>query len=517
MKTNYSFNHGFRGVRFALLITLLITVSLSIILLIQSYSFVKKGRSETKELTVTLGKLTESENRLSAFLKVMPDMFFLLERNGTLIDNYLENTIVAPYLRPYLIGENIKDMQYIEKHIVDCSFQHIERLFATGEIQTFEFLSSQRLSSGVFYEARLVLCGDDKVLAVIRDISQRKKSEVRLYNMSIHDATTGLYNRNYFERELDKYRNEATTGIGIVICDIDGLKLVNDTLGHAVGDDYLKMVATILGECFAQNNVIARIGGDEFAILVRHTTATELSAIEVKMGESLTLINSMKRVIPVSLSVGYAVGNDDQKDLRELLKIADALMYREKLHHRQSEKSKNIDILTKMLEARDYITEGHCDRMQDLAGQLAETIGMSKKEVEDIRLFAQFHDIGKVGIPDRILFKPGKLTNEEKNEMERHTEIGYRIAQSSPVLSHLSDWILKHHEWWNGNGYPFRLKGEEIPLQSRILSIVDAFDAMTNNRPYRKSRSNEEALVEIAKFGGLQFDPTLVDKFVELI
>lgn len=264
-------------------------------------------------------------------------------------------------------------------------------------------------------------------------------------------------------------------------------------------------------------NVVARVGGDEFAVLIEHTTTKELSTIASKIEKLLAMINNEERIIPLSISLGYAVGDGTQKDLKELFMIADNLMYREKLHHRQSEKSKNIKILTKMLEVRDFITEGHGDRMQELSGKLAEAMGMSKNEIKDMHLFAQFHDIGKVGIPDRILFKPGRLTDEQMNEMKLHTEIGYRIAESSPDLAHISDWILKHHEWWDGNGYPFKLKGEEIPLPCRILSIVDAFDAMTNNRPYRKALSKANALVEIVKFKGTQFDPTLVDKFIELI
>lgn len=459
--------------------------------------------------------LKESENRLSAFLKVMPDMFFLLDRNGYLIDNYIENTIIPSHMQSDFLGKNIKNLDFVDEYIAELTFQNIEKLFGTGEIQTFEFCS-QKLGQETFFEARLVLCGDDKVLAVVRDISQRKVSEVKLYNMSIHDTPTNLYNRNYFEQALDKYLDKNTSGMGIVICDIDGLKLVNDTLGHAVGDDYLKTAATILCQCFDCNDVVARIGGDEFAVLIKHTTTKELSAISSEIDRLLAMINTEERIIPISMSLGYAVGDGTQKDLKELLKIADNLMYREKLHHRQSEKSKNIDILTKMLEVRDFITEGHGDRMQELSGNLAEAIGMSNNDIKDMHLFAQFHDIGKVGIPDRILFKPGRLTDEEMNEMKLHTEIGYRIAESSPDLIHISDWILKHHEWWDGNGYPFKLKGEEIPVQSRILSIVDAFDAMTNNRPYRKALSKEEALLEIVKFKGTQFDPKLVDKFVEL-
>ena len=443
-------------------------------------------------------------------------MFFLLDRNGNFIDSYIENTIIPTHMQVEFLGKNLKNLVLIDESTAELAFQNIERLFETGEIQTFEF-STQLIGRDAAYETRFVLCGDDTVMAVVRDISQRKESEAKLYNMGIHDVTTGLYNRNYFEHTLDNYRNEASTGIAIVICDIDGLKLVNDTLGHAVGDEYLKTAANILSECFGQDDIVARIGGDEFAVFIKHTTAKELSANELKMDRSLSAFNSEERIMPLSISLGYAVGNGEQKDLRELLKMADNLMYREKLHHRQSEKSKIIDILTKMLEARDFITEGHGDRMQELCGKLAETIGMSKNEIEDMRLFAQFHDIGKVGIPDRILFKPGKLTEEEKDEMKRHAEIGYRIAQSSPDLTHISDWILKHHEWWGGNGYPFQLRGEEIPLQSRILAIIDAFDAMTNNRPYRKALSKEVALAEIVRSKGTQFDPALVDKFVTLI
>ena len=137
---------------------------------------------------------------------------------------------------------------------------------------------------------------------------------------------------------LDEYRNQAITGVGIVICDIDGLKLVNDTLGHAEGDNYLKTVAKILGDCFGQDNVVARIGGDEFAVLINQTTTEELSVIELEIDKLLTVINAEERILPVSMSLGYAVGNGDQNNLRELMKIADNLMYREKLHHRQSTK-----------------------------------------------------------------------------------------------------------------------------------------------------------------------------------
>jgi HD-GYP domain-containing protein (c-di-GMP phosphodiesterase class II) len=149
--------------------------------------------------------------------------------------------------------------------------------------------------------------------------------------------------------------------------------------------------------------------------------------------------------------------------------------------------------------------------------QLAIAAGLPESAIPDLRLLGRFHDIGKVGIPDSILFKPGRLTEEEYEVMKRHAEIGYRIARASAELAPIADWILKHQEWWNGQGYPLGIKGEEIPLACRILSIVDAYDAMTNDRPYRKAMSDEAAIAELKRCAGTQFDPVLVDEFIHIL
>ena len=148
---------------------------------------------------------------------------------------------------------------------------------------------------------------------------------------------------------------------------------------------------------------------------------------------------------------------------------------------------------------------------------LAERIGLTQQKINDLILLAQFHDIGKVGVADRILFKPGPLTNEEKIEMQRHCEMGYHIALSAPELAPIADWILKHQEWWNGQGYPLGLKEEEIPLECRIISIVDAYDAMTSDRPYRKALSHQSAIRELKRCSGSQFDPVLIESFIYIL
>lgn len=349
------------------------------------------------------------------------------------------------------------------------------------------------------------------------DITERRMAEEKLKYLSLHDSLSGLYNRTYFEEEMSRLAKGRQYPIGIILCDVDGLKLVNDTLGHDAGDRLLVAAAGVIESSFRKEDMIARIGGDEFAVLLPNTPRDKVERAYHRIQENCLKYNQSNPDLPLSMSVGFAVSNGKLTDLNDVFKSADNSMYREKLHRRQSTRSAIVQTLMKALEARDYITEGHADRLQSLVEKLALSIGMSDHSISDLRLFAQFHDIGKVGIPDRILFKPGRLTDEEFAEMQRHCEIGHRIAQSAPDLAHLADWILKHHEWWNGQGYPLGLSGKDIPLECRILSIADAYDAMTSDRPYRKSLKHSEALEEIKRYSGVQFDPDLVAAFVKVI
>ncbi len=171
----------------------------------------------------------------------------------------------------------------------------------------------------------------------------------------------------------------------------------------------------------------------------------------------------------------------------------------------------------KALQARDYITEGHADRMDELAEAIGRRMGLSSVELDRIALLCKFHDIGKVGIPDSILKKPGKLTEEEYKIMKNHAAIGERIALASGELKEIAHLIMKHHERHDGKGYPIGLKEMEIPIECQILSVVDTYDAMTNDRPYRKALSRETAIKEIVAYRGTQFSPKVVDAFLEVM
>ena len=344
-----------------------------------------------------------------------------------------------------------------------------------------------------------------------REIIDRKKMEERLRQMGMYDALTGLYNRASFEDAMQE--TNLPGDFALIVCDVDGLKVVNDNMGHEAGDKFLKVAASVIRSSFREEDFIARIGGDEFAILLRGHAARNAAEAVRRLRDAIETHNKFATDTAVSLSVGYASTVETAREA--LFKVADDTMYREKLNRRQNTHSTFINILSKALEARDFIAEGHAERLRGQVSIMGEALGLPEHKIAELCLLAQFHDIGKVGVSDSILFKTAPLDPEERKEMQKHCEIGHRIAFSSPDLMPIADWILKHHEWWNGNGYPFGLAQEEIPLECRILAIADAYDAMTNDRPYRKALSHEEALNEIKNNAGKQFDPQLAKLFVE--
>lgn len=345
-----------------------------------------------------------------------------------------------------------------------------------------------------------------------QDINDRKLAEEKLHFISMHDSLTGFKNRASFENELASFARPECLPVSVIVCDVDGLKFVNDTLGHDAGDRLLTRVAAILTDYFAGAPVY-RIGGDEFVIVLADTGPNQVDKSCRRLRAAIACAGGDESEMPISVSIGFATSDKTGADMAMLFKEADDNMYREKLHHSQSVRSTTLTALAKALEVRDFGEDGHAERVRDYAYMLGSRLGMADKALTEIGLLAQFHDIGKVGVPDGILFKEERLTRKEREIIERHAEIGYRIAISVPDLAPIADLILKHHEWWNGAGYPLRLKGEQIPLECRIMAIADAYDAMTSRRPYREAMPAAEALTELERCAGSQFDPQLVAMF----
>ena len=485
----------------------LAAMSLDTATLIESY---RRTIQDNKRAAEALRK---SQAGNQALINAIPDAMFIIKSDGTFVDYKAthEQLFVLP---DGFLGKTVAEIFPAE--IAEKTMQSIGLALKTGDTQIFEY---QLLFRGKLehYEARLVASGEEEILAICRNITDRKAMEEEMKRLSLHDSLTGLYNRAFFEEQMKRLQTVRDAGAGLIVCDVDGLKIVNDSLGHAMGDIILKAVATILRDSFRTGDLVARIGGDEFAVLIPAATTLEFEAACRRIRDKVDKYNTDNSTVPISLSLGFAVSHPGAADMNALFKEADNNMYREKLHRQQSARSSIVQALMKALEARDFITEGHGDRLGDLVDTFARSLGLPENAVADLRLLARFHDIGKVGIPDSILFKADRLTDEEWLIMRRHCEIGYRIAMSAPDLAPIADWILRHQEWWNGQGYPLGIAGQDIPLACRILALADAYDAMTNDRPYRKAMTHEEARAAIRECAGSQFDPHLATLFLEML
>jgi diguanylate cyclase (GGDEF)-like protein len=445
-----------------------------------------------------------------ALFDLAPDLILILNRQGILLDcNKPANFEL--YISPEMwLGKSIQGVISIDagRKVLKC----IQAAIDKGVIQSFEYEFINNICHR-FFESRFVKCGENKVFAIIRDITDTKQK----LNLNQQDVLTGVNNRTFFEEKLAKLRKKNTENIGIFICDVDCLKLVNDTLGHRAGDKFLKDVADILRNCSRLRDVIARIGGDEFAILTPDYHPQWMEETAAKIKAAIADYNDNTAQIPANLSVGWATSFGTKKSIDELFQEADNNMYLSKIRQRDSSRTTLIKVFKKALNTKDYIKDGHADRLQILVELFAGKLQLSPRRIDDLKLLARFHDIGKVGIPESVLFKPDRLSYDEQAVIRRHCEIGFHIAMSVPELAPIANWILRHQEWWNGQGYPLGLKGEEIPLECRIFAIADAYDAMINERPYRKAMDPTKAIEELRRYAGKQFDYSLTESFIELL
>ncbi len=354
-----------------------------------------------------------------------------------------------------------------------------------------------------------------RIVGTIADIDERKKAEERLKYCSMHDDLTGLYNRAFFEEELERLNTKRQLPLTLILGDANGLKMVNDTFGHQDGDIFLKDVATILKKACREEDIIARIGGDEFAIILPKVKENEAKKIIQRIKSECEIQN--KGVINPTISLGYATKTSHQQNIEKIYEKADKMMYKNKMSESKDIKNSIISNLKETLEERTNETKEHNNRMKKLSLIIGKKIGLKEKELSELEMLATLHDIGKIAVPDRLLKKREKLSKSEFETIQKHCEIGFRIASTTPQLSSIAEPILSHHEHWDGNGYPRQLQGTNIPLISRIVSIVDSYDAMTHDRPYRKALSKDEAIKELKRCSGKQFDPKLTKIFIEII
>lgn len=463
--------------------------------------------------------LSESENKLQisndynqAIITVLPDIIYVIDKEG-IITGYQEGQeTIALFPREEAVQKTIYD--FIDFENAEELMRKIHTVIETGLLQIHEYEINSDHKSLIF-EMRIVPCFEDKVLAIARDMTSQRLYQRQIEYMSYHDQLTDLSNRRYFEEELIRLDHERYLPLCIMIGDVNGLKLINDSFGHKAGDQLLTKFAGVLKDKLPEENLISRIGGDEFVLMIPNMEQGYADDLYKRIREDCE--KETVNGINLSVSLGWDVKYHIDEDINEVLKSAEDSMYKKKLFEGPSMRGRTIGIIINTLNEKNHREEQHSCRVAELCEKLAEAMKMPEHSIKEIRSAGLLHDIGKIGIPEELLNKPGRLTEEEYSEIKRHPEIGYRILCSTNEMLDIAEYILSHHERWDGKGYPRGLKGEEISLQSRMIAIADTFDAMTSLRSYRDPVSVEDVASEILRNAGTQFDASLAQLFVHKV
>lgn len=357
--------------------------------------------------------------------------------------------------------------------------------------------------------------GGLEIIGVTRDIHERKEAEEHIRFLNRHDPLTGLYNRRYFEECMNRPVTGKDLPQSLILLDVNGLKLVNDAFGHLAGDQVLRKVAQVLGRFCGGNCMCARISGDEFVMLLSGTGRKQAEQLVRRIRREIS--REEVEQVPLSAALGRETRTGAGEDVWSLFRNAETAMYRQKLFESARVQSRAIRRIMEILCRKSPAETTHSGMVADLCAALATGLGMGSEDIRQMRVLGEVHDIGKIAISMEVLEIAGPLDSREWEEVRRHPEVGYRILSTANEYATLAPAVLHHHERWDGTGYPAGLSGEEIPLGSRIVAVADAFESMVSGRPYRPVMGKEEALEEIRRQAGIQFDPQVVDVFEDVL
>jgi diguanylate cyclase (GGDEF)-like protein/PAS domain S-box-containing protein/putative nucleotidyltransferase with HDIG domain len=491
------------------------------------------GRDEFYKLANSINKMLKELNSAYKEMKEKDNRFrFIMEAtNDGFMDFYVKTKEVyisrewKSYIGYYEEDGNKLFFNFISKLYPECKerLTNIYKGVINGDIESFavEYRVVRESGDIVWVQQRGKTAEKDehgkpvRIVSTLSNITGRKKHEEEILFLSYSDKLTGLNNRVFMENQFDSLDGDEKSRYFIIIGDINGLKIANDSIGHLEGDKLLCIVSNAIKGLCEADDVISRWGGDEFVILIRDKSSGYVSSLVDKIREAVLEISELH--FKISIALGYAEKGKDSLGSESVMSLAEKRMYRNKLVENNSARNATISSLLRTLHEKHSETEAHTMRIKSLSMKLAKRLNLSQDKLDEIELLALLHDIGKIGVPEQILLKPTKLTNEEWEIMKSHTEVGFRIAKSTPELSHIAYEILSHHEKYDGTGYPNGLKGEQISILARIINVIDSFDVMTHDRVYSGAMSAESALKELRECSGSQFDPFIVDEFIRLL
>ena len=466
-------------------------------------------------------RILESESRIRAITDSAKDAILMMNPQGEISYWNPAATRIFGYAKDEVMGRNLHQLltplRYQDSHeAVMQDFLQMGRGNSVGTTRELEACHKDGHEIAVELSLSTIQLLDGwHSIGILRDITERNEKRAKIEYLSFHDQLTGLYNRRYYEEELKRLSTERNLPITLVMADVNGLKLTNDAFGHIAGDNLLKQLSEVLKSVCRADDIVARIGGDEFVLLLPMTDSKETRKIVQRISEALS--QQKGDSIILSVSFGWATKTDPSMEMTEVFKMAEDDMYRQKLSESDSMRNSTINIIVKTLNAKNEREERHSSRVSEVCKAIGIAMSFNKNEADEMKTAGLLHDIGKIGIDEKVLNKEGVLTDDEWREMKRHSEIGYRILGAVPEFSHLARFVLEHHERWDGKGYPKGLKEEEICLEARILAVADSYDAMTSERSYRSSLSLPEVIEELRRNAGSQFDPVVASFFVEKV
>ncbi len=445
-----------------------------------------------------------------------------------MILNYLSEPVVLFDYEGCLVDYSEDILRVMPNVRFEVSLMTVEDFVREGEFKGFrnrekdqEFEWAVKVSGeNHIFQCKFRCMRDSKgkgigKIFVFHDITPMRKTYFELEQSTLYDAVTGLYNKQSFLTQVPQWSDNRYWPVALGVCNINGMRNVNEQYGTAYGDFVMKQLARYVKIHMGEDTFTAKVDNGDILAVMEGKSHEDAVAVFEEIKKDVEKFFSTSN--PVQMEFGIAVKEREDVTMERVLSDARTSMQNKKMLRDNSAKSSLVDSLKQTLSESDYETEEHVERTREMAARLGKAMNLSDSDIGKLELLAVLHDIGKVAIPHHVLVKKGKLNDEEFKIMQQHTVKGYRIAKSSPELGDIAECILSHHEKWDGTGYPNRLKGEEIPLLARIISAVDSHDVMVHNRPYHQAMPEEDAIKELRRCAGTQFDPNIVEVFTKLL